>query len=100
MALSSAEVELYASVQGSSDLLRVISVPKDFGLEMGGYILSDASAALGVIKMQGLGELMHLDCASLRAKNAWAEKSLSYSKVAGSHNLADSKPTFFPLVCY
>jgi len=47
IALSSAESELYACVKASAEGLGMMSMLKDFGVEVQGDILSDASAALG-----------------------------------------------------
>ena len=60
-ALSSAESELYAMVKTSNEVLGTLSLLKDFGMNIGGSILGDASACLGVIQRQGLGKLRHLN---------------------------------------
>ena len=52
-------------------------------------ILSDASAALGIIQRQGLGKLRHIDCSYLFVQNLNAEKIIKFSKVIGTENPAD-----------
>ena len=55
VALSSAESELYAIVKASSETLGVMSILQDMNKMMKSVLLSDASAALGVVQRQGLG---------------------------------------------
>ncbi len=55
VALSSAEPDLYAIVKTSSKVLGFKFIVQDFGKVLGAVVLSDASAALGVIQKQGLG---------------------------------------------
>ena len=61
MALSSADAELYATIKASAETLGLTSLLKDFGRKVSGHILGHASAAIGVIKRQGLGRLRHVD---------------------------------------
>jgi hypothetical protein len=89
VALSSAESELYACVKASSEGLGMISMLKDFGVEVQGGILSDASAALGIIARNGLGKLRHLDTNYLWIQQVSAEKRLRFGKVDGKLNVAD-----------
>ena len=63
--LSSAEAELYACVKGSCESMGCKSYLADFNINVGGHILGDASAALGIIKRHGLGKLRHTDTAYL-----------------------------------
>ena len=62
---------------------------EDFGVEVSGEILSDASAALGIIARTGLGKMRHLDTNFLWIQQASAEKRLKYGKVDGKENVAD-----------
>ena len=54
MSLSSAEAELYAAIKACSETLGFLSLLKDYQIHATGRIMSDASAALGIIKRQGL----------------------------------------------
>ena len=48
--LSSAEAELYAAIQTCSETLGFLSLLKDYQIHAKGKVMSDASAALGIIK--------------------------------------------------
>jgi hypothetical protein len=89
VALSSAESELYACIKASSEGLGMMSMLKDFGIEVQGDILSDASAALGIIARSGLGKMRHLDTNFLWIQQVSAEKRLRFGKVDGKENVAD-----------
>ena len=47
VALSSAEAELHAMVAASAEVLGIIGLCRDIGMQMTGEILADSSAALG-----------------------------------------------------
>ena len=89
VALSSAESELYAIVKTRSQVLGMRTILKELGKPIGAIILSDASAALGIIQRQGLGKLRHVDCSFLFVQTLNAEKVIRFRKVAGSMNPAD-----------
>ena len=78
IALSSAEAELYGLVRASAETLGTMSLFKDFGEKIGGRILGDASAALAVIKRQGIGKLRHLDTNYLWVQEKSARGELDY----------------------
>ncbi len=90
LALSSAEAGLYASVKASAEALGLASVMKDLGRKVKGIeVIGDASAALGIIKRQGLGKLRHIEVGYLCLQDAVAEKRLSVHKCRGEDNPAD-----------
>ena len=62
---------------------------KDFGYEIKGEILGDASAALSIIHRKGSGRTRHIDTGLLWIQQTAAEKRLEYSKVLGTINPAD-----------
>eukprot|EP00974_Lingulodinium_polyedra_P069419 6720679-Lingulodinium_polyedra.AAC.1 len=62
---------------------------QDWGIQIGGVVKSDASAALGIIQRQGLGKVRHIDCSHLYIQRVSAEKVLAFSKVPGARNPAD-----------
>ena len=70
---SSAEAELFAAFKACSETLRFLSLLQDYQIHANGKVMSDASAALGIIKRQGLGRTRHIN----------------FSKVPGSENCAD-----------
>ena len=89
IALSSAEAELYSCIRGSAETLGLRSLLHDFGVETGGQLLGDASAALGLIRRQGLGKLRHLECHSLWVQQRLRRKEFELRKVLGTANPVD-----------
>jgi hypothetical protein len=90
IALSSAEAELYAAVKASAETIGMMSILKDFGIEINGTVLGDASAALGIIQRQGLGKLRHIDTNWLWVQEKSLRKEIKYGKVPGAQNPADA----------
>ena len=89
VALSSAEAELYGIVRASAEVLGAKSMLKDFGKEVGGCVLGDASAALAIVQRQGLGKMRHLDTQYLWVQEKAVRKELEFRKVKGKENAAD-----------
>ena len=89
VALSSAEAELYGLVRASAETLGAMSLYKDFGKEVGGNVLGDASAALAIVNRQGIGKIRHLDTSYLWIQEKAANKQLAYQKISGKKNGAD-----------
>ena len=88
-ALSSAEAELYAVVKATSEGIGIKNIMKDFGRNMGVCILTDASAALGIVRRKGVGRVRHLDTDLLWVQDKSESKEVKYSKIEGSRNPAD-----------
>ena len=61
IALSSAEAELHGIAKGASQALGMRSISRDLGGIMSTLLLTDASAALGIVRRRGLGKIRHLD---------------------------------------
>ena len=61
VALSSAEAELVAAVRGAAEGLAVQSLVRDFGCDCELRVHLDSSAAIGVTRRTGVGEIRHLD---------------------------------------
>ena len=89
IALSSAEAELYALTKGAAQALGIIAMMDDFGVFASATIHTDASAALGIVRRQGLGKLRHLNVRYLWMQEQVREKKLAVAKVAGAENPAD-----------
>ena len=89
IALSSGEAELGALVKGSTEALGMVSVLGDFGQTAGLELHSDASAAIGMVKREGLGKVRHLAVADLWIQQKEADRSIKYFKVDGKANVAD-----------
>ena len=60
VALSSAEAELYAMVAASAETLAIVAYARDLGLDLGGEVYTDSSAALGISQRAGIGKVRHL----------------------------------------
>ena len=88
VSLSSAEAELYAAIKACSKTLGFLSLLKDYQIHANGKIMSDASAALGIIKRQGLGRTRHIHTSYLWIQHVNG-RGINFSKVPGSENCAD-----------
>ena len=89
IALSSAEAELYGMVRASAETIGLMSMFKDLGVEVGGQILGDASAALAILERRGIGKIRHLDTNYLWVQEQAATGRLRYQKVSGKENGSD-----------
>ena len=89
VALSSAEAELYGLVRASAETLGIIASFSDLGEKVEGQVLGDASAALAIIRRQGIGRIRHLDTHYLWVQEKAARGELEYKKVDGKMNGAD-----------
>ena len=65
IALSSAEAELHGISAGASQALGMRSIGRDLGMELTLTILTDAAAAVGIVRRRGLGRIRHLDVTDL-----------------------------------
>ena len=65
MAQSSAESELIAIVRAATEAIGFISLAADMGIDIGGIMHVDASAALGILERRGVGRVKHLDVGAL-----------------------------------
>ena len=70
IALSSAEAELFATVQGASEGLGMAAMALDFGKVMVPLMYVNVSAAIGIAQRTGLGKMRHLHTQSLWVQEA------------------------------
>ena len=89
IALSSGEAELAAIVKSTSEGLGVIAAMEEWGIEADLVIKSDAVAAIGMVKRQGLGRIRHLAVADLWIQQKSKEGAVHYMKLDGSKNTSD-----------
>ena len=89
VALSSAEAELYGMLRASAETIGLMSMLKDFGVEVGGSVLGDARAVLAIIARRGVGKIRHLDTNYLWVQEQAATGKLQYKKVPGKENGSD-----------
>ena len=87
--LSSVEAELYGIIKAASEGLGLMSVLEDSGVHISGQLFTDASAALGVLGISGLGKLHHIDTSHLWLQQPHIRQKLKFSKAWGKENPAD-----------
>ena len=78
IAVSSAEAELRAMVTASAEVMGIIALSQDIGLEMSGEVPADSSAALGISNRAGPGEVRHLRIQALWAQEVRSTGRLRY----------------------
>ena len=88
-ALSSGEAELAAIVRSTSEGLGMIAIMKEFDIECDLTVKSDAVAAIGIVKRQGLGRVRHLAVADLWVQQRAKGGEVSYVKLDGKRNTSD-----------
>ncbi len=90
VALSSGEAELYSMTKGASMTLGLMTLAQDLGVILNGKIHSDASAAIGIVRRQGLGKLRHVNVRYLWLQDKLKDGELEVLKVPGAENPADA----------
>ena len=89
IALSSGEAELAAIVRSTSEGLGMIAVMKEFLIDCDLIVKSDAIAAIGIVKRQGLGRVRHLAVADLWVQQRAKAGEVHYVKLDGKRNTSD-----------
>ena len=89
IALSIGEAELAAIVRASAEGLGLQSVLVDFGQNLSLEVHSDATAAIGIVKREGLGRVRHLAVADLWIQQKQKLGVISYHKVPGPLNSSE-----------
>ena len=96
VALSSAEAELYALTKGAAQLLGIMTLLSDFGVDVKGVVHTDASAAIGIVRRQGLGKVRHLRVQYLWMQDRVRGGDVDVKKVDGKINPADLMTKHLP----
>merc|ERR1712026_518632 len=86
LALSSGESELGALVKDCTEGLGVKSLLADFHIPIQLKILSDSSAAIGMVRRLGLGRVRHLAVADLWVQQQVRNGSFTVTKYPGVLN--------------
>ena len=89
IALSSGEAELAAIVRATSEGLGLIAIMNEFQIECDLTVKSDAIAAIGIVKRQGLGRVRHLAVADLWVQQRAKAGEVNYCKLDGKKNTSD-----------
>ena len=87
--LSSGEAELVAAVKMSAEVIGMIQMAEDWGVQLEGRILTDSSAALAVVRRKGNGKLRHIRVGTMWIQEKEENGELMFSKVKGEKNPAD-----------
>ena len=67
----------------------MVAAMSEWGIEVDLVIKSDAVAAIGMVKRQGLGRIRHLAVADLWIQQKSKEGAVHYMKLDGSKNTSD-----------
>ena len=89
LALSSGEAELAAIVRSTSEGLGMQAIMEEYGIKVDLVVKSDAVAAIGIVKRQGLGRVRHLAVADLWVQQKAKEAEVTYKKLEGKRNTSD-----------
>lgn len=89
IALSSGEAELYAIVSGIAEAIGVQSICADYGFNCKIRCFSDSSAAVGIVKRDGIGKVRHLQTQFLWVQEMTNNGKATIHKVGTNSNPAD-----------
>ena len=89
LCLSSGEAELAAMVRAAAEGFGLRAFLRDFDCDVRVLVKSDASAAIGMCKRQGLGKVRHLVTADLWIQQRVRSKELTIRKWPGKDNPSD-----------
>ena len=90
VALSSAEAELNAIVKSMTEILCLMNMMKECGRDPKGQILTDSSAANGIVHRQGCGKVKHLESRQFWVQGIVGAGKVTCTKVARLNNPADA----------
>ena len=65
------------------------SIMEEYGIKVDLVVKSDAVAAIGIVKRQGLGRVRHLAVADLWVQQRSKSGEVSYQKLEGKRNTSD-----------
>ena len=89
ISLSSGEAELHGIAQGGSQGLGLQNLLRDAEWVLPLHVYSDATAAIGIARRKGLGNIRHLDVTDLWIQDRIKSKDISLSEILGAENMAD-----------
>ena len=88
-AMSSAEAEYYAMVEGAARTLGLQSMLREVGVEVNIVLQTDSAAAKSYASQRGLGRMRHIEVKDLWLQEATCRGRLKLRKVEGKSNPAD-----------
>ena len=89
-ALSSAEAELNAIVKAISESLGIKNLLQSMGREMEIEVMTDSSAAKGIVHRTGCGKVKHLEARQLWVQEVVENKETKVVQVSRTINWADA----------
>ena len=89
IALSTGEANLASVIRASTEGLGLQSALMDLGLKATLEVSSDATAAIGIVKREGLGRVRHLAVADLWIQQKQRDGTIAYRKIPGPENSSD-----------
>ena len=89
IAMSSAEAEYYALVEGATRSLGLQSMMRELGLRRSVFLQTDSSAAKSFASQRGLGRMRHIEVKDLWLQEAICRSRLKVVKIRGDENPAD-----------
>lgn len=87
--LSSCEAEYYAMTRGAAAGLGIVSLYRDWGIELSLEIYTDSSSAKSFVMRRGIGKQRHIQTRFLWLQERVAMKDLKVNKVGTHDNMAD-----------
>ena len=89
VAMSSAEAEYHALVEGAVRSIGLQSMMKQLGLEKQIFLLTDSSAAKSFSSQRGLSRMRHLEVKDLWLQEAICRNRLKIGRIRGEENPED-----------
>ena len=87
--MRSGEAELVPAVKASCELIGVLQMSSEWGVEAEGEVYVDSTAALAITQRKGNGKMRHVRVGMLWTQEKAEEGELRYRKVDGNLNPAD-----------
>ena len=78
-----------AGCNSAINQLGILAIMEEFKLKANLTVKSDAVAAIGIVRRQGLGRIRHLAVADLWVQQRAKEGSVEYQKLLGTKNTSD-----------
>ena len=98
IALSSGGAELGEICRGASMALGLQSLASDLGIKLHLEILTDATAAIGICRRRGLGQIRHLHVYDFWVQDRLRKGGFKLTKIPGADNPADILTKHVPRV--
>ena len=88
--LSSGEAELIAAVKASCETIGALQLTVGWGEEMEGSMWMDSSAALGMVRRKGNGQMRHVRIGNMWIQEREENEQLKFNKIDWQRNPSDA----------